>query len=935
VDRSTEDDSGNDEGGVDSSMEDTDAYATEQDSALFVIPDTGWKYTQDLHNDDLPSVEEQEILSSIQQLQRKLMKVREEKKEVEEGTGVAGGDGGDVGKHSSSPQRDNTDSGAHSGEESDGDEIGRVLIVSNRLPIVFSKDPTTGRRAIKLASGGLVTALNGVRSSMQFVWIGWLGQEVTEEEKEELKAQMLEEYRCLPVFLPAEMSSQYYNGFCNNVLWPLFHYELLPSFRPGVEKKFERKLWKAYKDANSLFADAVSEFYEEGDVIWVHDYHLMMLPRFLRERGVTASVGWFLHVPFPSSDVYRILPVRNEILKGVLSADLVGFHTYDYARHFLSSCQRVLGLETSIQGVRLSYDHHFCSIGVHPIGIEPSHFQTIVERESTRNRIEELRERFKGVKVLLGVDRIDYIKGMPHKLLAFELFLYMNPDMRGKVVMLQIGVPSRTQMREYQKLTGQVNEIIGRINGTYGTLGYTPIHYVQRNISTEELCACYILADVCIITSLRDGMNLVSHEYILMQNERVRIAKLVGDEACQNPGVLLLSEFAGAIQSLSGAVRINPWNTEAVAGAIHTAITCDPALCRLRQEKLYQYVTTHTSTRWAGSFLEDMVRSSEVAKAYRLRNTPRKDVKLRSIVKGFKSSKRRLIVINYDDIFSFDNWDSQFLEPVQFVHSVLRSTCSDKRNTVVLISGRSRETLDSWFGGKYKITLCAEYGAYIKQQNATGREASAGADKWFALGRETEQVSNWQNAVMPIIKEFDDRTPGSFTERKEQSITWYYGDADHAFGAWQAKDLLSHLDELLGNYPVEIIPREKALEVRSLACGPPQVFQKIAEWEKAKKIARRQSFAPYDFLLVTVGNSKDDQTIINMLRAATSTVLPHQNAMPVENVVKSMFYGPDETTSYFCQACNKGLLTGDFMFEGNADVRKLFRNLGLPKEGKF
>ena len=330
-----------------------------------------------------------------------------------------------------------------------------------------------------------------------------------------------------------------------------------------------------------------------------------------------------------------------------------------------------------------------------------------------------------------------------------------------------------------------------------------------------------------------------------------------------------------------------------------------------------------------------MVRSSEVAKAYRLRNTPRKDVKLRSIVKGFKSSKRRLIVINYDDIFSFDNWDSQFLEPVQFVHSVLRSTCSDKRNTVVLISGRSRETLDSWFGGKYKITLCAEYGAYIKQQNATGREASAGADKWFALGRETEQVSNWQNAVMPIIKEFDDRTPGSFTERKEQSITWYYGDADHAFGAWQAKDLLSHLDELLGNYPVEIIPREKALEVRSLACGPPQVFQKIAEWEKAKKIARRQSFAPYDFLLVTVGNSKDDQTIINMLRAATSTVLPHQNAMPVENVVKSMFYGPDETTSYFCQACNKGLLTGDFMFEGNADVRKLFRNLGLPKEGKF
>lgn len=886
-----------------------DYVGVEEESALFVVPDTGWKYSQQDGNGDDVSIEEQELLSEIQQLQRKLMEVREEKK--------IGDSELALGLHSAQ-------------DEQSADRKGRVLIISNRLPIVLSKDQATGRWKMDLASGGLVTALNGVRQSMDFVWIGWVGQDVPEDARDELRQMMLDEYNCLPVFIPHDVAQLYYNGFCNDVLWPLFHYELLPSFRPGVEKKFDRKQWQAYTTANNLFANTVKSEYIEGDLIWIHDYHLMILPQYLREKGITSPIGWFLHVPFPSSDVYRILPVRNEILKGVLAADMVGFHTYDYARHFLSSCQRVLGLETSIKGVRLNYMHHFSSIGVHPIGIEPAHFDLVMERPSTKARIKELQHQFKGMKILLGVDRIDYIKGMPHKLLAFEVFLRKNPDYQGKVVMLQVGVPSRTQVKEYKKLTGQINEIIGRINGTYGSFGYTPIHYIQRNISSEELCACYVLSDVCLITSLRDGMNLVSHEYILMQNYRTEM--FVDDVERQTPGVLLLSEFAGAIQSLSGAVRINPWNTEAVASAIYGALRSDPALNRLRQQKLHQYVSTHTSTHWASQFLADLQTAAVVAEKHRLQHMPnKKDIKKnykKVMVKKYKTSSHRLIILNYDQILAFDKWDSQFLEPIQFVQLCLKTLSADPKTTVVLYSGRSKQKLDEWFSGQ-RIVLCAEYGAHIKSKE--------GNSQWVTMGRSSssKRMLSWQNAVLSIMKEFDDRTPGSFIERKECSITWFYGDSDKAFGAWQAKDLLSNLEEVLGNYDIKIVQRENALEVRTLASGPREFLREILLTTSTKPSDDDDSIPeplPFDFVFAAVGASTDDQSIVSLLRMATSAVTSDPELPKGLHEMKAYF--DQKSSTFFCQSPKSTLLFSDYKFGDSAEVRRLFRQLidskGLP-----
>eukprot|EP00943_MAST-04B_sp_MAST-4B-sp1_P004783 g4783.t1 len=896
-------------------------------SLLFVVPDTGWKYSAQDGNDEMPTVEEQELLSNIQDLQSKLMKVREEKVRIGEevATDYANantandnvknlknlGDYDVVNmKMANTNGMKNFDnkSTVNNMNNANTDCGGRTLVVSNRLPILFSKDPVSGKRRIRMASGGLVTALNGVRTSMDFYWIGWVGEEIPIEERPALRQELMKEHACIPIFISEELAEPYYSGFCNNVLWPLFHYELLPSFRPGVEKKFDRTLWEAYKKVNSLFAEAIKDIYEEGDIIWVHDFHLMLVPQALRELNIVTSVGWFVHVPFPSSDIYRILPVRNEILRGVLAADLIGFQTYDYARHFSSSCSRLLGLETSIKGINLRTQRHFCTMGVHPIGIEPSHFQGILQRESTQNRIMDLKKQFAGKKILLGVDRLDYIKGMPHKLLAFELFLRHYPEFCGKVVLIQVGIPSRTQVREYRKLMGQVNELIGRINGAYGTLEYTPIHYIQRSINTEELCACYVVADVCLVTSLRDGLNLVSHEYILMQNERmVNSSDQNGSNKDNTPGVLLLSEFTGAIQSLSGAVRINPWNTEAVATSIVQALTMDPALCRLQQSKLYRYVITNTSSNWASTFLSDLSIASEKNMEETLKFSKTKPVTLKRIIESYKRSKCRLFVINYDRILASDTWDSQFLPPIKFVNGCLRTLTADKQNRVILYSGRDKETLNDWFGSMPRLILSAEYGAFVKIDKS---------EDWVSLVYENFQQARWKDAVLPIVKDFDDRTPGSDVEVKQHSITWFYGDADPAFGEWQAKDMHSHLEEILGNYPVQLVKREKALEIRSISCGQKELLNYIVEnvFLKVESPNTSMQQSSFDFLLCAVGNSSSDKALVDYLNALKSD---RDNS----------FFSHTDGISYFCQASKSGLLFGDFAFEGPGDVRKLFRHL--------
>jgi trehalose 6-phosphate synthase len=358
-------------------------------------------------------------------------------------------------------------------------------------------------------------------------------------------------------------------------MWPLFHYH------PG-EITFDESAWDAYTEANRLFAKAVAKDVQDNDMVWVHDYHLMLMPAMLREElGNTkqnVKIGFFLHTPVPSSEIYRILPVRNEILLGVLHCDLIGFHTYDYARHFLSSCSRILGLATTPNGVE--FQGKVVTVGAFPIGIDPEKFDEGLQKPKVQERIAALEKKFQGVKLIVGVDRLDYIKGVPQKLHALEVFLTEHPEWIGKVVLVQVAVPSRQDVEEYQNLRAVVNELVGRINGKFGTIEFMPIHFMHKSVSFDELIALYAVSDVCLVSSTRDGMNLVSYEYIATQEKR--------------HGVMILSEFTGAAQSLNGSLIVNPWNTEELADAIHDAVTMGDEQRSLNYQKLSKYVRKYT-----------------------------------------------------------------------------------------------------------------------------------------------------------------------------------------------------------------------------------------------------------------------------------------------------------------------------------------------------
>ncbi|WPK23120.1 hypothetical protein PUMCH_000345 [Australozyma saopauloensis] len=464
---------------------------------------------------------------------------------------------------------------------------GKVLVVSNRLPVTITRKDD-GTYDYSMSSGGLVTALQGLKKSTEFQWLGWPGLEIREDEQEKVNKDLMDKFNCTAIYLSDAIADLHYNGFSNSILWPLFHYH------PG-EMNFDEVAWAAYIEANRTFASKIASQVEDNDLVWIHDYHLMLLPQMLREELGTSKknvrFGFFLHTPFPSSEIYRILPVRKEILVGVLSCDLIGFHTYDYARHFISSVSRIVpNLKTLPNGIE--YEGRSISVGAFPIGIDVNNFTDGLEKPEVVERVKQLKNKFKDVKIIVGVDRLDYIKGVPQKLHAFEVFLTENPEWIGKVVLVQVAVPSRGDVEEYQNLRATVNELVGRINGKFGTVEFVPIHYMHKSVPFNELISLYAISDVCLVSSTRDGMNLVSYEYIACQSEK--------------KGALILSEFAGAAQSLNGALIVNPWNIDELSESIKESLTLPEEKKELNFNKLFSYISKYTSGFWGESFVKEL-----------------------------------------------------------------------------------------------------------------------------------------------------------------------------------------------------------------------------------------------------------------------------------------------------------------------------------------
>ncbi|KAM3406725.1 hypothetical protein ACQJBY_000666 [Aegilops geniculata] len=652
------------------------------------------------------------------------------------------------------------------------------------------------------------------------MWVGWPGVSVPNETDQTVITEELFKRRCVPVFLDEELMDQYYSGYCNKILWPLFHYLGLPQEYKINKAKDIKSQFEAYTQANQMFAETVCKIYKEGDIIWCHDYHLMCLPKLLKQCNINMKVGWFLHTPFPSSEMYRALPNRAELLEAVLKADLVGFHAYDYARHFVSACISLLGLEGCLDGIQ--FDGRIVKF---PTGIDAQRFTKALEGPKVKEKITEFKKLFAGRKVILGVDRLDMIKGFLQKLLAFEKFLEKNEELDSeyKVVLLQIAVPTRSDVPEYRKLASQVHELVARVNGRFGTLKATPILHLDQTVDFDSLCALYAITDVALITSLRDGMNLVSYEYVACQES--------------NKGVLILSEFAGAAQSLgAGAIIVNPWDIVEVADAIKRALDMPTKEREKNHRHNYELVSRHTAQDWAENYVCDLHNATSKAPLPAIHTAV---LPIGEAAAQYGQSNNRLLILGFNatltgqiELFEEGADIEPKLNPE--LKQPLKTLCDNENTTVVVVSGYGKSILDKNFAD-YKLWLAAENGMFFRRPG----------EEWITTRYEQDEIS-WAGSVKKVFEYFTQRTPRSNFEQRETSLVWNYKYADVQFGRNQATDLLQHLGAYsLSNQSAVVVQGSRSIEVR-----PMGVTKGKAVGEIIRELDLRNIMAtPIDYVL--------------------------------------------------------------------------------------
>jgi len=680
---------------------------------------------------------------------------------------------------------------------------------------------------------------------LEVMYVGSLPVDIGVEEQERIANELKRLYNCCPVYIDKDVKEKYYKGFCKQQLWPLFHYILPVS--PSSSGRFDIELWQSYVKANKSFADkVVEESASDTDFVWIHDYHLLVLPSLLRKRFNRIRCGLFLHSPFPSSEIFRTFPKREELLRSLLNADLIGFHTFDYARHFLSCCSRMLGLEheTSRGSITLDYYGRTVGLKIMPTGVNPGRYLEGFSWDEFKWRRGELRAQFAGCAVLVGCDDMDVFKGIELKLQAYERLLDHNPEMRGKLVLVQVTNPPRSSGRDINELHDTVVALVEGINRKYGrpAQGYSPVHYLERHVPLHERMAFYSIADCAVVTATRDGMNLVPYEYVVCREGPP------GDsENGPRDSMLVVSEFVGCSPSLSGAIRVNPWSVESVCDGMYAAVRMPLEHRRLRHEKHWRYVSQHTVGYWASSFISDLqrvTRNHVSMKCYGLGlglDTFRMvalDANFRKLEEGavtsaYATSAVRVLLLDYDGTLTggasshlggsghlpsashshhahlASSGASPGSEaPSEAVLAVLRALTADTRNRVCLFSGRPKAELTEWFASVPSLGLVAENGCYVRLAGGAG----GGAGEWEALVPHADY--SWKKMALPILQQYQESTDGSSIEAKESALVWWYRDADPDFGSWQAKELLDHLEGVLSNKPVEIVGTNGSVEIK-------------------------------------------------------------------------------------------------------------------------
>ena len=660
----------------------------------------------------------------------------------------------------------------------------RLVIVSNRLPFVAEQQGDSV--VFTESSGGVATGLHSYVESArhapgqarEYLWVGWPGAAVEDRLKEAVRTRAAAEYHSHPVFLSPEEMEKFYLGFCNNTLWPLFHY--FPTYA-----KFDEGQWQHYRRVNELFAESILGVLREGDALWVHDYHLLLVPGMIRARAPNATVGFFLHIPFPSYEIFRMLPGswRRQMLEGLLGADLIGFHTYGYMQHFLQCVLRILGHENNLGLITLPT--RVVQAEMFPMGIEFAKFHDAINSPGVQREKDLLRSSLPAVKTILSVDRLDYTKGILNRLYGFELLLSEHPEFRGTVVLILLIVPSRVGVDQYEQAKKQIEELVGKINGRFGGIAWTPIIYQFRNLPFEPLAALYSISDVALVTPLRDGMNLVAKEYVASRADKT--------------GVLIISEMAGASKELGEAITINPYHVREIAQALQDALSMPPEEQQRRNLVMQNRLRRYDVVRWGNEFVDRLFTIKQVQKKFEARVLS--GATKQALLADFRRAGKRLLFLDYDGTLVPFTQRPQTAKPGDTVLSLLGELSADPLNTVVIISGRDRFTLQKWLG-HLPLRLVAEHGVWFREPGG----------EWSMLKQLT---GDWKPKIIPILEQYADRLPGAFVEEKDFSVVWHYRGSYPEHGQILARELTDHLVTFTANIDVQVIQGNRVVEVRN------------------------------------------------------------------------------------------------------------------------
>uniref|UniRef100_A0A7N0RE26 alpha,alpha-trehalose-phosphate synthase (UDP-forming) n=1 Tax=Kalanchoe fedtschenkoi TaxID=63787 RepID=A0A7N0RE26_KALFE len=745
----------------------------------------------------------------------------------------------------------------------------RIIIVANQLPVKAKRRPDNKGWSFSWDEDSLLLQLkDGLPDDMEVLYVGSLRVDVDANEQDDVSQVLLDRFKCVPAFLPADILAKFYHGFCKQHLWPLFHY-MLP-FSAAHGGRFDRSLWEAYVAANKIFSQRVIEIINpEDDYVWIHDYHLMVLPTFLRRRFNRLRMGFFLHSPFPSSEIYRTLPVREEILKALLNSDIIGFHTFDYARHFLSCCSRMLGLEYQSKRGYIGVEYYGRTVGIKimPVGIHMGQIESVLNQADKEWRVGELRQQFEGKTVLLGVDDMDIFKGVNFKILAMEQMLKQHPKWQGRAVLVQIANPPRGKGKDLEEIQDEIHTSCKRINEAFGRPGYEPIVFIDKPVSVSEKAAYYTIAECVVVNAVRDGMNLTPYEYVV---SRQGSSQSNSESSAPKKSMLVVSEFIGCSPSLSGAIRVNPWNIEATAEGMNEAISMSEAEKQLRHEKHYKYVSTHDVAYWSKSFFQDMERSCKdhfrrrcwgIGLGFGFRvvalDPNFRKLSTDAIASSYQRAKSRAILLDYDGTVMPQA--SIEKKPSQEVISIINTLCDDPRNVVFVVSGRGRDSLGKWFSPCKKLGIAAEHGYFMRWSDN---------DEWETCGNNSD--FGFIQMTEPIMNLYMEATDGSYIEKKESALVWHHQDADLGFGSCQAKELLDHLESVLANEPVAVTRGQFIVEVKPQGVTKGSVAQKIFN---SMTGGRRQA----DFVLC-IGDDRSDEDMFETIGSAMTSGILSPNA---------------------------------------------------------